>query len=106
MILKVNPCKTILFSEYYSEKTYISSADHVKEILVLTMNFQNYLKAYDINDSKRLKIDDIKETDGVYPGREIFNFVFAASKCNINSVLNIFQIKITEITRVLQTLKE
>jgi hypothetical protein len=52
------------------------------------MNFQNYLKAYDINDSKRLKIDDIKETDGVYHGREIFNFVFAATKCKIYFALN------------------
>ena len=80
MISKINQRK-ISSHQYYSEKTYISSADHVKEILVLTMNFQNYLKAYDINDSKRLKIDDIKETDGVYPGKEIFNFVFTATKC-------------------------
>ena len=47
----------------------------------MSSNFQNYLKYFDIQGSKRLKIDDIKETDGVYPGKDIFSFVFAASKC-------------------------
>lgn len=87
MISRCNPGNLSHLNCIYSEKTYISSADHIKEILVLTMNFQNYLKNYDINDSNRLKIDDIKENDGVYPGREIFNFVFAATKCNISIML-------------------
>ncbi len=87
MISRHNLRNVTQIDNIYSEKTYISSADHVKEILVLAMNFQNYLKSFDINDSKKLKIDDIKDTDGVYPGREIFNFVFAASKCNLGIIL-------------------
>ena len=41
----------------------------------------NYLKAFNIKESKRLKIDDIKDTDGAYPGKEIFNFFFTGTKC-------------------------
>lgn len=48
---------------------------------MLTQNFQNYIKAFNIRESKRLQIDEIKESDGVYPGREIFEFFFTGTKC-------------------------
>ena len=43
-------------------------------------NFYNYLKSYNIKYSKRLNVDDIKDTDGAYPGKEIFNFFFNGTR--------------------------
>ena len=53
----------------------------------MTQNFQNYIKAYNIKDSKRLSIDEIKESDGVYAGREIFNLFFQGTKCKWENLL-------------------
>ena len=63
-----------------ADKKFMSSAENVNEILIMTQNFQNYIKAFDIVGSKKMNIDDIKETDGCYPGREIFQFFFNGTK--------------------------
>ena len=55
--------------------------------MILTQNFQNYLRAFNIRESKRLIIDDIKESDGVYPGDEIFSFFLNGSRCNLLRLL-------------------
>ena len=46
----------------------------------LTKNFQSYIRDFDILNSKRMPIAEIKDEDGVYPGDHIFDLFFEGSK--------------------------
>jgi Rad3-related DNA helicase len=49
-------------------KTFLSSNKNVVEILTMTRNFQAYIRDFDILNSKRMPISEIRDEDGVYPG--------------------------------------
>jgi len=61
-------------------KSVSSNPANLQEIMVMTSNVMNYIKEYPIANEKRLRIDNIKSTDGVYPGPHIFDILFEGSR--------------------------
>lgn len=72
--------KTMINNVECSGKQHHSSVKNLNEILTMTRNFQAYIRDFDILNSKRMPIAEIKDEDGVYPGSQVFNLFFDGSR--------------------------
>jgi len=61
-------------------RTYHSKVKNIVEIMTMTKNFQKYIQSFDIPNSNRLPISEIKNDDAVYRGHKIFDLFFEGSR--------------------------